>query len=155
MLALFDRLRTDGIDCIIDQYETSPPEGWAQWMIKQVKKADFVLIVCTKTYQLRFEGEDESGKGRGSKWEGAIITQELYDSQGRNKKFIPVTFTPKDETHIPTILRGATYYIPDTEKGYESLYRHLTNQPLIEKPVLSATPISPGAKISSKNFTTH
>jgi hypothetical protein len=26
VLALSDRLREDGIDCIIDQYETSPPE---------------------------------------------------------------------------------------------------------------------------------
>jgi hypothetical protein len=47
-----------------------------------------------------------------------------------------VIFTPEDETHIPTILRGATYYTQDTEKGYKSLYRDLTNQPLIEKPVL-------------------
>ncbi|MCZ7385043.1 MAG: FxSxx-COOH system tetratricopeptide repeat protein [Candidatus Methanoperedens sp.] len=136
VLALSDRLRTDGIDCIIDQYETSPPEGWTQWMIKQVKKADSVLIACTKTYQLRFEGEEESGKGKGAIWEGAIITQELYDSQGRNEKFIPVIFTPEDETHIPIILRGSTYYIPNTEKGYESLKRHLTKQPSIVKPEL-------------------
>jgi hypothetical protein len=28
VLELADRLRTDGIDCHIDQYEESPPEGW-------------------------------------------------------------------------------------------------------------------------------
>jgi len=136
VLALSDRLRADGIDCIIDQYETSPPEGWAQWMIKQVKKADFVLIVCTKTYQIRFEGEEEPGKGKGAIWEGAIITQQIYEAQARNEKFIPVIFTAEDETHIPTILRSATYYLPNTEKVYESLKHHLTNQPPIEKPVL-------------------
>jgi tetratricopeptide (TPR) repeat protein len=136
VLALSDRLRADGIDCIIDQYETSPPEGWTQWMIKQVKKADSVLIACTKTYQLRFEGEEESGKGKGAIWEGAIITQQLYEAQARNEKFIPIIFTPEDETHIPIILRGATYYNPNTEEGYKSLYRQLTDQPLIEKPVL-------------------
>lgn len=100
------------------------------------RKAQFVLVACTQTYEQRYEGIDTTEKGKGVKWEGAIITQELYDSQGRNKKFIPVIFTPKYENHIPTILRGATNYIPNTEKGYESLYRHLTNQPLIEKPVL-------------------
>jgi hypothetical protein len=28
VLALADRLRAEGIDCHLDQYETSPPEGW-------------------------------------------------------------------------------------------------------------------------------
>jgi hypothetical protein len=31
---LSDRLRADGIDCILDQYEVSPPEGWPLWMDK-------------------------------------------------------------------------------------------------------------------------
>ncbi len=136
VLALSDRLRTDGIDCIIDQYETSPPEGWARWCERQIEEAEFVLVVCTETYERRFKGIELPGKGKGAIWEGMIITQELYDSQGRNKKFIPVIFTPKEKTHIPMILRGATYYIPNTKEGFESLYRHLTNQPFTVKPVL-------------------
>ncbi len=136
VLALSDRLRADGIDCIIDQYETSPPEGWARWCNNQIDEADFVLVVCTGIYEARFKGNDSTGRGKGAKWEGAIITQELYDAQAKNEKFIPVIFTSDDGIHIPTILRSATYYIPNTEEDYESLYRHLTNQPLIEKPVL-------------------
>ncbi len=136
VLALSDRLRADGIDCIIDQYETSPPEGWALWCEKHIEEADFVLIVFTEIYERRFKGIDLTEKGKGAKWEGVIITQELYESQARNSKFIPIIFTHEDESHIPMILRGATYYIPNTEKGYEYLYRHLTHQPLIEKPVL-------------------
>ncbi|MFZ3167541.1 MAG: SEFIR domain-containing protein [Candidatus Methanoperedens sp.] len=136
VLALSDRLRADGIDCIIDQYETSPSEGWARWCNNQIETVEFVLVVCTNTYEQRFKGTDITGKGKGVKWEGATITQELYEAQARNKKFIPVIFTSEDETHIPIILRGATYYIPNTKKGYESLYCHLTNQPFIEKPVL-------------------
>ena len=45
VLALSDRLRADGIDCIIDQYEISPPEGWARWCNNRVEEADFVLVV--------------------------------------------------------------------------------------------------------------
>ncbi len=48
VLALSDRLRADGVDCHIDQYETSPPQGWPRWCDKQVREADFVLVVCTK-----------------------------------------------------------------------------------------------------------
>lgn len=32
VLALSDRLRDDGVDCTVDQYEQSPPEGWQKWM---------------------------------------------------------------------------------------------------------------------------
>jgi hypothetical protein len=31
ILALSNRLRMEGIDCSIGQYEESPPEGWPQW----------------------------------------------------------------------------------------------------------------------------
>ena len=136
VLALSDRLRADGIDCIIDQYETSPSEGWARWCDRRIEEADFVLVIFTEIYERRFKGIDSTRKGKGAKWEGAIITQELYEAQSRNEKFIPVIFTSEDETHISMILRSTTYYNPNTKKGYESLYRHLTNQPLIEKPVL-------------------
>ena len=32
VLELADRLVGDGIDCILDQYESSPAEGWPKWM---------------------------------------------------------------------------------------------------------------------------
>ena len=49
VLDLSDRLRQDGIDCHIDQYEVSPPEGWPRWMEDRIEWADFVLVVCTET----------------------------------------------------------------------------------------------------------
>ena len=50
VLALADQLIGDGIDCILDQYETSPAEGWPRWMDRRINSADFVLMVCTETY---------------------------------------------------------------------------------------------------------
>ena len=32
VLAFSNRLRSEGIDCVLDQYEDSPPEGWPLWM---------------------------------------------------------------------------------------------------------------------------
>ncbi len=133
VLNLSNRMRTDGKDCYIDQYEESPPEGLPQWMKKQIKEADFVLVVCTEKYKRRFEGEEETKKGLGAKWEGAIITQGLYDTEANNTKFIPVLFSSQDSAHIPVVLRGATYYKLNTEDGYEGLYHRLTNQPRVLK----------------------
>src|SRR5690349_21637061 len=86
VLTLADRLRSEGIDAHIDQYETSPPEGWPRWTVRQIEAADYVLCVFTETNQSRFKGEEEAGKGLGAQWEGAIITQELYEAAGDNEK---------------------------------------------------------------------
>jgi hypothetical protein len=136
VLALSDRLRAEGVDSQLDQYETSPPEGWPRWTLNQIEWADFVLVVCTATYNRRFRGMEEKGKGRGVTWEGAVLTQDLYDAAAHNTKFIPVVLSEEDAAHIPLMLRGATFYVLNTEDGHEALYRHLTSQPRTQKPGL-------------------
>lgn len=136
VLSLAVRLRHDGIDCNVDQYEESPSEGWHRWMLNQLDWADFVLVVCTEQYNRRFRGREQPGKGKGVTWEGGAIIQELYEQQGSNSKFIPVTFSSEDENFIPGTLRSTSRYRVDTEEGYKLLYRRLTNQPLNPKPEL-------------------
>ena len=121
--ALSNRLRREGIDCRIDQYEESPPEGWPTWCSNQVEEAEFVLVVCTAAYERRFRGKEETGKGLGASWEGFVITQELYEVHGRNIKFIPVVLASADATHVPIILRAATRYDLASEDNYDALYR--------------------------------
>src|SRR5690349_15473134 len=96
VLDLSERLRSDGVDSNLDQYETSPHEGWAVWSRRQIKEAEFVLVICTERYFNRYEGSEAEGTGAGAKWEGVIISQELYESEGKNSKFIPIVFT-RDE----------------------------------------------------------
>jgi WD40 repeat protein len=130
---LCDRLRAEGVDCHIDQYEPSPPEGWSLWTLNQMEEADFILVVCTETYYRRVRGREEPRKGLGVKWEGMLITQSIYESVA-NKKFIPVVFSAQDAEHVPVFLRAYTYYNLETDEGYEALYRRLTNQPYFQKP---------------------
>ena len=152
VLDLSDRLRADGIDCHIDQYEESPPEGWPRWMVNQIKTAAFVLVVCTENYERRFSAMEDKGKGLGGKWEGAIITQKLYDDEALNTTLIPVLFSPSDSAYRPVILRSATYYTLDTDEGYEALYRRLTGQPHTRKPELGKIrPMPPGERKQSTN----
>ena len=129
VLELSERLRSDGVDCNIDQYEVSPPQGWPAWMRGQIKEADFVLVICSENYVNRYEGLEDKGRGAGAKWEGAIIGQQLYEAEGRNTKFIPVVFTHDDLQHIPVEMRGGTHYVLDSDARYDDLYGHLTEQP--------------------------
>ncbi len=136
VLTLANKLIQDGIDCILDQYEESPPEGWPKWMDKQIQSADFVLVICTETYYRRVMGTEEEGVGLGIRWEGTLTYQHLYDSGAENTRFIPILFQSERAEYIPIPLRGATHYYADTEQGYKDLYRRLTNQPKTIKPKL-------------------
>lgn len=136
VLALSGKLRQDGIDCTIDQYETAPPEGWPKWMDRQIKNSDFVLVVCTEAYYQRVVGEEKPGKGQGVKWESTLAYQQIYNADAENTRFIPVLFESDDVKYIPEPLKGTTYYHINTEEGDEKLYRRLTNQPRVEKPML-------------------
>jgi hypothetical protein len=126
---LSERLRSDGVDSNIDQYEVSPPEGWPAWMRRQIKEAHFVLVICSENYLRRYERSEELGKGAGAKWEGGIISQELYEAEGTNTKFIPVVLTAEDVKYIPVEMRGGTHYVLDSDARYDDLYGHITEQP--------------------------
>lgn len=138
---LATRLRLDGIDVELDQWIDSPPEGWPQWMERQISQAQFVLIICTSKYNARSQGKEQSGRGLGARWESLLSYQHIYDSNSENRRFIPVVFSSGDEVQIPMTLRGATYYNLSKENGYEQLYRRLTSQPSRLKPSLG--PIKP------------
>jgi HEAT repeat protein len=141
VLELADRLRAEGIDASIDQYEQAPPEGWPAWCEAEIDKADFVLVVCTATYHERMRREQPSGTGQGVLWEARLIKQELYDRNSASKKFIPVLFEDGRSEDIPRAIKGASFFWIETADGYEALYRLVTDQPAVRKPVLQ--PIRP------------
>lgn len=136
ILDISNRLRSEGIDTILDQYETSPFEGWPRWMDRQVRNADFVLMVCTPTYFKRVMGEEKSGVGYGGIWEGNLIYQHLYNDGGINTKFIPILVNESTFQDIPTPLQGATHYYIETQEGFNNLYWRIRNVNPVKKPEL-------------------
>jgi len=134
VLELSNRLRKDGIDAILDQYETSPQEGWPKWMDRQIEESDFVLIICTETYFNRVQGREKSGIGKGIKWESLLTYQDIYDRDSLNSKYIPVLLDGAEESHIPRPLRATDRYRPADIQDYEKLYRQITDQPFVVKP---------------------
>lgn len=137
VLSLAHRLRSDGIDAVLDQYEQSPPFGWPYWMEEQIRTADFVLIVCTKLYRQHVEHfESISDSGKGVLWESNIIYNHIYIARLRNDKFIPVLISGASPECVPTPLKGFTYYSPENEEGYDSLYRRIVGNPLVKRPPL-------------------
>jgi hypothetical protein len=46
--AFANQLRRDGIDCTLDQYKESPPEGWPEWTDRHIAKSDFQVSMREK-----------------------------------------------------------------------------------------------------------
>ncbi|MCB1188948.1 MAG: TIR domain-containing protein [Leptospiraceae bacterium] len=135
-----DLLREYGVDCNIDQYEISPPEGWTHWAINQVEESDYVLVVYTENYKNLSDKKIGSIANRDFIWQADLVTNILYQLGNRNEggKFIPVVFQEKDKECIPVQLSQYTSYnLSEAENplGFESLYRHIlqeSNKPQIK-----------------------
>ncbi len=145
VLSFADQLRKQGIDCTLDQYEESPEEGWPRWMETELGKSSYVLVICSKGYFDKLQPGSKPG-GKGVKWEGAIITQEIYDLEGRNRRFIPILFGEENREYVPRMLKPFTHYDVFQQAGYERLYRRLTQQPSVMKPPLGNVIKLPNAK---------
>ncbi|MBV9849367.1 MAG: toll/interleukin-1 receptor domain-containing protein [Armatimonadetes bacterium] len=123
---LSERLRGEGVDASIDQYEPHPPEGWPRWMEAQIRRADFVLMVCTETYYRRVANQEQPGVGLGVVWEANLIYNALYRAGAVDVRFIPVLFQAEDVKFIPDPIQGHTYYLLPGD--YDRLYLRLTHQ---------------------------
>ena len=139
--ALSARLRHDGIDCRIDQYYVRPPEGWPDWMERQIGEADTVLIVYTKTYCERSEGRQPPKTGRGVRWESVLMKNRFYRDGARTDQLLPVIFHPDDEEHIPDLFYGLDRGCVDPDNldradGYGELLRLIYRKPTTEMPPL-------------------
>lgn len=98
--SLADKLLSDGIEAILDQYDVSPGDRLPQFMEQSVSAADYVLIVCTPTYKRKADGR-EGGVG----YEGHIISNELY-SKSNERKFIPLLKEGDPGESMPSFLAG-------------------------------------------------
>lgn len=136
-LELATSLRLRGIEANIDRYVENTPIHWPIWMAEQVKEAEFVLCLASPLYKERFEQKGDATKGRGARWEGLIITEEMYfNINAGPKKFISVLMDGASVEDIPDLLHplGYTHYVyPDQD---EALYRRITNQPAVVPPPL-------------------
>ncbi len=141
VLELANRLREEGLHTILDQYEENPAQGWPKWMDQNLAEADWVLAVCTEVFTARASGKAPAGTGKGVRWESTLAYQHLYDAGSENHRFIPVIFEAADSDHIPTPLRGATWYV--LPSGYDDLYRRLTRQRKIVPPEVGAVKTLP------------
>ena len=126
-------LTRDGCDCRLDVHKDSD-EDWPLWMTRQLREAEFVVCICTETYQRRFDDAEEPSEGKGVGWEASLIRKELYEQKGHNTRILPAVMDSGDTESIPFLLKGGDYFrLIDTD-GYEKLLRRLHKTPAFALP---------------------
>ena len=137
-------LRQHGIEIMLDQWYAVPGDRLADFVEKDIRSNDYVLIVCTPEY--RSKCESRYGWGR---YEGDVITEEVYNNQENQAKFIPVLAKGTKEDSVPEWINGKFYIDLSTSEHYEYGYPRLlatllntNNSPSPEDTRSSGIPVS-------------
>ena len=135
------RLRSDGIDVILDRWHAVPGAQLPKFMEKAVRESDYVLCICTQMYKAR---SDRRAGGAG--YEGDIMTGEAF-AKGTEEKFIPVLRKDDWENAAPSWLLGR-YYIdlrgdPYSTNNYQDLLTTLRGERELPPPLGTSHPMLP------------
>ena len=134
------KLRHNGVDAILDQWDLGPGDDVTQFIERGIIDSDRVLVVCTDQY-VRKANAAEGGVG----YERMIVTAQLVQDLGTNK-FIPVIRQASRQEKTPTFL-GTRVYIDfrndsQFESEFEKLIHELHRVPVVEKPPLGKNPFA-------------
>ncbi len=137
-----------GIDANLDSWNLHERRDWQLWATREIRGADYVLVIASPRCRLVGDGENEPDENRGLRSELNLIA-ELYHSEPDNwpKRIMPIVLPGHSIAEIPSFLQPHTadhYIVNDlTVAGAEDLLRHLTGQPPYRRPVPGDAPVLP------------
>ncbi|MBB5958000.1 hypothetical protein FHS29_004608 [Saccharothrix tamanrassetensis] len=128
-----------GVDAHFDRWYEGKRQDWSLWAIDQLEKADFILVIASPAYKRRAEGAGPPHEGRGSRFEAAIIRDNLTrDLPAETARVLPVVLPGRSVDEIPVFLgaHSRTHYVVSefTLAGMESLLVAFTGSPRYEMP---------------------
>jgi hypothetical protein len=113
------QLRTDGVDVHLDHWHAVPGDQLPEFMEREIRDNDYVLIICTPKYK------DKSDKRIGGVgYEGDIMTGEVFTKQN-HRKFIPVLARGPWTEASPSWLVGRRYIDLSDAARYSAGYNEL------------------------------
>ena len=136
MSELSAKLRRNGVDAILDQWDLGLGGDLTLFIEHGTRDSDRVLVICTDSY-VRKANAGEGGVG----YERMIVTAQLVQDLGTDK-FIPIIRQASGEEKTPIFL-GARVYIDFTDDSqFDELLHELHQVPVVEKPPLGRSPFT-------------
>lgn len=132
-------IEKSGLNVILDQYELTAGKDMNHFMENGLETADKVLIILTEKYK---EKADKREGGTG--FEYSMISQNLFELQANNNKFIPILRRGSLTTSAPAYLKTKIYHPMTDDNRYEldayELSRVIHEKPKLVKPEIGPTP---------------
>ena len=148
------KLRHNGIDAILDQWDLGLGDDMTLFMEQGIRDSDRVLVICTDRY-VRKANAGEGGVG----YERMIVTAQVAQNI-RTDKFIPIVRQASGEEQTPTFLGTRVYADFRNESQFDvefdKLLHELYDVSVAERPPLGESPfpqLSSGQKESPSEET--
>jgi hypothetical protein len=145
------RFCEDGVEARLDYWHLQPTDTIPEFMNREVRQADWVLVLCSPAYKSKVHATEEGQRSTGVGWEARLLTSRLFISS-ENKILAALAKGAWTEA-APDFLQGQIYSDlsdPRTfEANYKTLLQRITGtfeppppvRPL--RPDLKAEPLAP------------
>lgn len=145
VLQLATRLRSNGVNVILDRWNIKLGSDLASFMERGLSKSSRIVSVCSSTYVKKAN----EGKG-GTGYEKQIMTSEFINDQNHNW-VIPLIKNNPEIRKTPTFLGGRMFISFEDANLYETKYEELLRD-LLDEPVLPIPPIGKNPFQTVKEF---
>lgn len=145
VLQLATRLRSNGVDVILDRWNLKLGSDLASFMERGLSESNRVICICSESYVKKANG----GRG-GAGYEKQIMTAEIISDQNTNW-VIPLIRNNLGEKKTPTFLGGRVYISFEKDNLYEANYEDLLRE-ILQEPVLPIPPIGKNPFQTIKEF---
>jgi TIR domain len=150
VLQLATRLRSNGVDVILDRWNLKLGSDLASFMEQGLSKSQRVVCICSDNYVKKAN----EGKG-GAGYEKQIITSEFINDQNSNW-VIPLIKGNPNNKKTPTFLAGRMYISFEEshlyETKYEELLRDLLDEPILPIPTIGKNPFQTVKEFAQQKF---
>ncbi|MFN9645658.1 MAG: SUMF1/EgtB/PvdO family nonheme iron enzyme [Cyanobacteriota bacterium] len=133
---LAERLRANGVDVILDQWDLRAGADVVRFMERGIVEAARVLLVCTANYVAKAE-ERKGGAG----YEGMVVTGQVADATD-TIKFVPIVRDNGSASPIPAFLGKRLWLDFRDDRCFEESFRKLLHD-LHEVPEYPKPPLGP------------
>ncbi|WP_298248276.1 toll/interleukin-1 receptor domain-containing protein [uncultured Christiangramia sp.] len=137
IIEIATRLRSNGIDAIIDVWDLKFGEDLPRFMEENILLADRVLMFCSENYV-----EKANSMKGGVGYEKMIVTSEMIKDLGTTK-FVPVMVKSNKEKALPRFM-GNRLYADFSNQNFDSEFKNLVDE------ILGIDKIKPLLKIKSQ-----
>lgn len=145
VLQLATRLRSNGVNIILDRWNLTLGSDLASFMERGLSKSKRIICVCSEKYV------EKANKGKGGAgYEKQIMTAELINDQNTSW-VIPLIKNNPESKKTPIFLAGRMYVDFDEPHLYEIKYEELLRD-LLDEPVLPIPPIGKNPFQNAKDF---